>query len=56
MITFFLIVVIVGVLWLFVESAAKSSSVAPSMVRTSGNGWLLIIVGMIGAMCAGYLS
>jgi hypothetical protein len=51
MTVFFAIVAIVGVLWLMIERAAKYSSPAPSMYYTSGNGWLLIIIGVVGAIC-----
>lgn len=56
MTAFFAIVAVVGVVWLMLESGAKYSSPAPSMYATSGNGWLLIIVGVIGALCVGFLS
>jgi hypothetical protein len=55
MITLFAIVAIFGLLWLFFESAAKSTSVAPSMYRTSGNGLILIIIGVIGILCVKFL-
>ncbi len=47
--------VVVGFLWLFVEHAARMNSPAPSMGRESGNGWILIMVGVIGALCVSYL-
>ncbi len=56
MTVFFAVVVVVGALWLLLENGAKHASVAPSMYRTSGNGWLLIIVGAIGILCVRFLS
>jgi hypothetical protein len=56
MTAFFGIVAVVGMVWLMLESGAKYSSPAPSMYATSGNGWLLIIIGVVGALCAGFLS
>jgi hypothetical protein len=53
---FFGIIAVVGIVWLMLESGAKYSSPAPSMYTTSGNGWLLIIVGVIGALCVKFLS
>lgn len=55
MIAFFGICAFVGVFWLVLESAARSTSVAPSMYRTSGNGWILILIAVIGAICVSYL-
>lgn len=56
MTVFFGIVIAVGVLWLLLEAGAKAGSPAPSMYRSSGNGWILVIVGIIGAICVGYLQ
>lgn len=56
MISFFVIVAVVGLVWLMLESAAKYNSPAPSMYSTSGNGWLLIIIGVVGVLCVGFLS
>lgn len=46
---------IVGVIWLILESGAKYSSPAPSMYRTSGNGWILVFIGVVGAICVSFL-
>lgn len=56
MISFFGIVAVVGLMWLLLEHGAKYSSPAPSMVSTSGNGWFLVIIGVVGALCVGFLS
>jgi hypothetical protein len=48
MTTLFVIVVVVGILWLILESGAKYGSPAPSMYRTSGNGWILISSAWLG--------
>ncbi len=56
MTVFFAVVTVVGALWLLLEHNAKYTSVAPSMYRTSGNGWLLIIIGAIGILCVRFLS
>ena len=53
--TLFGICALVGVVWLLFESGAKNSSPAPSMYRTSGNGWILVVVGVVGALCVGFL-
>jgi uncharacterized membrane protein YeaQ/YmgE (transglycosylase-associated protein family) len=55
MTTLFAICAAVGAVWLVLEAGAKAGSVAPSMYRTSGNGWILILIGVIGAICASYL-
>jgi len=55
MMTLFAICAAIGVLWLMLEAAAKSGSVAPSMYRTSGNGWILVIIGAVGLICTRYL-
>lgn len=55
MTTLFGICAVVGVLWLLLESGAKHGSPAPSMHRTSGNGWILVLVGVIGVICVNYL-
>ncbi len=44
---FFGILVALGLLLLLFEIAAKSASVAPSMYQKSGNGWLLVIIGVV---------
>ena len=56
MISFFAIVAVVGGVWLLLESGAKYSSPAPSMYSTSGNGWMLIIIGVVGVLCVGFPS
>lgn len=56
MTAFFSIVAVVGVLWLILENGAKHGSPAPSMYQTSGNGWFLVIVGVVGAVCVRFLS
>lgn len=51
MIAFFGIVAVVCLMWLLLELAAKANSAAPSMVRMSGNGWVLVLIGVVGAIC-----
>lgn len=52
MITFFALVIAAGLVWLLVEQGAKYASVAPSMYRASGDGWLLVVLGGVGVLCA----
>jgi hypothetical protein len=51
MITLGTIFVAVGIIWVVLEHGARMASVAPSMYRTSGNGWLLVILGAVIAAC-----
>lgn len=55
MTTLFLICALVGVIWLILENGAKYSSPAPSMYRTSGNGWVLVLIGAIGWICVRFM-
>lgn len=48
MISLFTLSIIIGAIILFFDRAAKWSSPAPSMYRTSGTGWIFIIGGLIG--------
>ena len=53
--TLFVICAIFGFLWVLIEQGAKYSTPAPSMYRTSGDGWLLVVVGVIGFICVSFL-
>lgn len=55
MMTMFAICAAMGVVAVIFENGAKAASIAPSMYRTSGAGWLLVIIGVVGFLCARYL-
>lgn len=53
--TLFVICIVLGFLWVVLEQGAKASSPAPSMYRTSGDGWILVVAGIVGFVCVSFL-